>query len=139
MQFEKRFYALILKATVNSFAQQQPAPGAPWPKSSAASLPNVQAARLTRNNGTEIWVKELDGGSKAGAFFNRGDGTAAAILQRSALKITSRWRLQVRVSATLGNTKELGEFEQSFQANVPAHGTKMLRIRPSRPHSAQRN
>ena len=93
-----------------------------------------QAARLTRNDGIEIWEKDLDDGSKAVAFFNRGDSTAPAILQRSALKITDRWRIR-----DLWEHKELGEFEQSFQASVPAHGTKMLRIRPSRPHSAWRN
>jgi alpha-galactosidase len=93
-----------------------------------------QAAPLTRKNGIEIWEKDLEDGSKAVAFFNRGDIATSASLERSALGIGGRWRIR-----DLWEHKDVGEFEQSFQANLPAHCAKMFRIQPVKPHSAQRN
>ena len=93
-----------------------------------------QAARLTRIDGIEIWEKDLEDGAKAIALFNRGDSRAPALVQRSALRITGRWRIR-----DVWEHKELGELEQSFEANLPAHGTRMFRIRYVKPHSAQRN
>ena len=93
-----------------------------------------QATRLARNDGIEIWVKDMDDGSKAVAFFNRGDTAASPLLQRSAFRITGRWWMR-----DLWEHKEFGELEQNFQAEVPAHGMKMLRIRPFRDYSTERN
>lgn len=93
-----------------------------------------QAIRLARTGGIEIWEKDLDDGSKAVALFNRGDTEATALLQRAALNVAGRWRIR-----DLWEHKNLGEFQPTFHASLPAHGMKLLRIQPFRHHSAQRN
>jgi alpha-galactosidase len=84
-----------------------------------------QAAPIVRNPPIEIWEKELEDGSEAIAFFNRGETAAPARLEKSALNIPGKWRIR-----DLWEHQDLGEFADSFQLTVSGHGAKIVQIRP---------
>jgi alpha-galactosidase len=80
-----------------------------------------QGKRLSLSGGQEIWVRDLDGGAKAVALFNRG-GDAA--------KMSVKWKdLGVKGKArdiwAHADVKVEGE---EFAATVPSHGVAMLRV-----------
>jgi alpha-galactosidase len=80
-----------------------------------------QGKRMSLSGGQEIWVRDLDGGAKAVALFNRG-GDAA--------KMSVKWKdLGAKGKArdlwAHADVKVEGE---EFAATVPSHGVVMLRV-----------
>lgn len=81
--------------------------------------------RVAKNGDLEVWVKEMEDGSKAVGFFNRGDGLAevtadwAAIGVEGGQKVRDLWR-----------QKDLGVFTGAFTAYVARHGVVMVRMWP---------
>jgi len=84
-----------------------------------------QAVPIVRAGSIEIWMKDLEDGSKAIAVFNRGDGSGTAVVQSSDLKISEDWSLR-----DLWAGKDLGKVGHSFELTIPRHGAKMLRADP---------
>lgn len=83
-----------------------------------------QASRVAVDGKLEIWMKELEDGSKAVGLFNRG------IFPE---KINAKWNVlglngkhQVRDA---WRQKNLGVFEKSFETELPAHGVRLLVIK----------
>jgi alpha-galactosidase len=92
--------------------------------------PLGRAAGLRARHGWhEVWARPLADGTTAVGLFNRGYLRA---------RVTGRWtdlglkgRLPVR---DLWQQKDLGYFQDSFTASVPAHGAVLVKIgRPRRP------
>ena len=92
--------------------------------------PLGRAAGLRARHGWhEVWARPLADGTTAVGLFNRGYLRA---------RVTARWtdlglkgRLPVR---DLWQQKDLGYFQDSFTASVPAHGAVLVKIgRPRRP------
>lgn len=83
-----------------------------------------QAARILQNGGAEVWAKDMEDGSKAIAFFNRGERSASIALEKSALRLTGDW--QVR---DLWEHRDIGLFGNALAQEVGPHGAKMLQIR----------
>lgn len=84
----------------------------------------IQAHRVSQgDNDTEVWVKDLEDGSKAVGLFNRNE---------LPLRITAKWsdvgvtgEQQVR---DLWRQSDVGSHSESFTAEVPRHGAMMLRL-----------
>ncbi len=83
-----------------------------------------QAAPVWKEGKLEVWARPLADGSRAVALFNRGDAPA---------KITARWSdAGVKGPAAVRDLwahKDLGKFKDEFTAEVPSHGTVMLKVK----------
>jgi alpha-galactosidase len=81
--------------------------------------------RVAKNGDLEVWVRELEGGSKAVGLFNRGEGLA---------EVTAHWAdigVQGGQSVRdLWRQKDLGVHKDAFKAYVARHGVVMVRISP---------
>jgi alpha-galactosidase len=82
----------------------------------------LNAKRIQQQNGIEVWIKDLKDGSKAIGLFNRGDAAAAATLDWTAANLTGKQTLR-----DLWLHKNLGAFNQTYSALVPAHGVLLLK------------
>lgn len=85
-----------------------------------------QARRIAIVNDTEVWSKAIEDGSRAVGLFN--------LNELEIQKVTIQWKDiafagQCRVR-DLWRQKDLGVFEGSFTADVPAHGVILIRIIP---------
>lgn len=80
------------------------------------------ARRFKQTNGTEIWVKDLQDGSKAIGLFNRSDVAQQVELNWSEAGLTGEQKLR-----DVWLQKNLGKFNKQFVARVPSHGAVLLR------------
>jgi alpha-galactosidase len=82
-----------------------------------------QASRVARSGETEVWSRPLWDGTFAVALFNR---------SQSSRKVMARWSdlglSGIQPARDLWQQKDLGDFQGSFQATVPAHGAIMLKV-----------
>jgi len=82
-----------------------------------------QAVRVSQENGAEVWVKEMQDGSRVIGLFNRANDPQPVTARWSDLKIPARERVR-----DLWQRKDLGDFEKQFHATVPAHGVVMIQV-----------
>lgn len=82
-----------------------------------------QAARVSQNQGLEVWAKDMEDGSKAVGLFNRGETPATVKASFSDLGLKGKHRVR-----DLWRQKDLGKFRNSFSAPVPPHGVVLVRI-----------
>jgi alpha-galactosidase len=97
-----------------------------------------QAKRLSNEGGKQIWVKEMEDGSKAVGFFYADPegkrtsadyfnwekkGNANILLKASDLGITGKFKVR-----DVWRQKDLGVFDREYVADVPYHGAVLLRI-----------
>lgn len=87
-----------------------------------------QARRISQTENTEVWAKNLTDGSKAVGLFNRWFEKKKMTLDFSDLDIDGKQKIR-----DLWRQKDLGTFEKEFQADVPAHGSVLLKISPANP------
>lgn len=80
------------------------------------------ARRVMQKNGTEIWVKKLQDGSKAIGLFNRSDAAQDVGLNWSDAGLAGK-----QILRDLWLHKNLGKFDKQFAARVPSHGAVLLR------------
>ena len=83
-----------------------------------------QAARVFKENDLEIWVKELEDGSKAVGLFNRNSTSKAINANWDLLALNGK-----QIVRDAWRQKDEGVFSDSFSAVVPAHGVKLITIR----------
>ena len=97
-----------------------------------------QATRVSDEGGMQIWVKELEDGSKAVGLFNVGSTTAKdpigyfdwdskpserITLNAKVLGFSNRFSVR-----DVWRQKELGSFDGEFSTDVPRHGVVLVRI-----------
>ena len=96
-----------------------------------------QARRLSRNDGKEIWVKNLEDGSFAVGLFYVASGNITPVdyfnwegrnkttisLKGSDLGISGKYKVR-----DLWRQKDLGVFDDQFEAEVPIHGVMLVRL-----------
>lgn len=97
-----------------------------------------QASRLSNDNGKQIWVKEMEDGSKAVGFFYTDNGKRNPVDyfswgRKGSTKITLhaadigiKGKFKVR---DVWRQKDLGVFEHEFTTDVPYHGVVLVKIR----------
>ncbi|HOW86244.1 MAG TPA: putative Ig domain-containing protein [Candidatus Aminicenantes bacterium] len=81
--------------------------------------------RVAKDGALEVWMRELEDGSKAVGLFNRGPALASVTAKWSDLGLDGPQRVR-----DLWRSKDLGVFDGSFEAYVARHGVVMIRLRP---------
>lgn len=98
-----------------------------------------QAQRLIKDKIKEIWVKDMEDGSKAVGIFYTGGGEKAEdqfVWDGKALKNTAKIRVtwsELGISGDqkvrdLWRQKEIGKFADHFEIEVPFHGVALVKI-----------
>jgi alpha-galactosidase len=88
--------------------------------------PLGQCARVVGQPGkTFVLVKDLEDGSKAIGLCNPGQFSAMVMVAWSAVGLAGP-----RVVRDLWRQKDLGTFEDRFEAKVPRRGVVLVRVRP---------
>jgi alpha-galactosidase len=82
-----------------------------------------QGRRLIRNGTAEIWAKPLSGGAVAVALFNRGASRTQVSVRWSELGLNGRYKAR-----DLWKRVDLPDATNSYNAEVPSHGSVLLRI-----------
>jgi alpha-galactosidase len=86
----------------------------------------IQGTRVVDNGDLEVWMKPLcrhEGPEKAVALLNRRSNSADISVSFDAIGISG--------SATVRDLwahQDLGQYSDSFSANVPSHGVVMVKI-----------
>jgi alpha-galactosidase len=84
--------------------------------------------RLTKTGETEVWLKEMEDGSKSVGLFNRGDASTVVKADWSDLGISGGQTVR-----DLWRQKDLGVHRGFYQAEVPRHGVFLVSLRRSSP------
>jgi len=82
-----------------------------------------QAGRVSKDGDLEVWAKDMEDGSKAVGFFNRGKWKSEIKARWSDLGISGK-----RVVRDLWRQKDLGTYSDEFKASVPRHGVVLVKI-----------
>ncbi len=80
--------------------------------------------RVAAHEGCEVWVRELEDGSKAVGLFNRGEVETLVTAHWSDLGLRGE-----QIVRDLWREKDVGRFSGEFRATVPRHGVVLLRCR----------
>lgn len=86
-----------------------------------------QGSPVSRTGDTEVWVKDLEDGSKAVALFNRGEHAAEVVALWKDLGLTGS-----QVVRDLWRQKDMGNWNGQFSSTVGRHGVRFLRLTPLR-------
>jgi len=84
-----------------------------------------QAGRVSQLGTVEVWSRELEDGSRAVGLFNRGTQEAKVTANWQDLGISGK-----QIVRDLWRQKDIGSFENKFEATIPSHGSVLVRIRP---------
>ncbi len=82
-----------------------------------------QARRMSQDGSLEVWAKNMYDGSTAVGLFNRGEMPNTVTANWSDLNVSGKLRVR-----DLWRQKDLGTFEDTFEAEVPRHGVVMVRL-----------
>lgn len=85
-----------------------------------------QAARVVQKGTQEIWMKEMEDGSRAVGLFNRGEFETVVTARWSDLGLTGAYTVR-----DLWRQKDVGIFDQEFSAPIPRHGVMLIRLTPT--------
>jgi len=81
--------------------------------------------RVALNESREVWVKDLEDGTKAVGLFNRGE---------TATQVRAKWSdlglKGAQIVRDLWRQQDVGVFEGQFMVSVPRHGVAFVRLRP---------
>ena len=101
-----------------------------------------QAVCVSKQNGKEVWVKEMEDGSKTVGLFNRGDDTNIVDLfnwaQKESVSTTMKvnWSdLNITGKQQIRNVwtqKNISVQDQGFETIVPHHGVVLVKISPAK-------
>jgi alpha-galactosidase len=84
-----------------------------------------QGSRVSQEGQLEVWVKDLEDGSKAVGLFNRSDDDATVTARWSDLNITGKQAVR-----DLWRQKPEGFFDKEFSTGIPRHGALLFKISP---------
>jgi len=82
-----------------------------------------QAIPKIKKDNIQVWVKELNDGSKAVGIFNLGNNSEKYSLNLSDINIIGNVKLR-----DLWRQKDLGLFKEKFDTIVPSHGVVLIKI-----------
>jgi alpha-galactosidase len=86
-----------------------------------------QAHRVLKNGDLEVWAKELEDGSQAIGFFNRGTKRADVAVQWSDLGLKGTCTIR-----DLWKQKDLGSNNDGYTAGVSHHGAVLIKVTPEK-------
>ena len=79
--------------------------------------------RVALEDDREVWVRDLEDGSKAVGLFNRGECESTVVAKWADMGVKGRKKVR-----DLWRQQELGAFSGEFKASVPRHGVVMVRL-----------
>jgi hypothetical protein len=82
-----------------------------------------QATQARSNESYEVWIKDLEDGSKAIGLFNLTQQVLNVPVDLNGLKLKGRWNMR-----DLWRQTDLGQVEQHFEMNVMPHGAMLIKI-----------
>jgi len=82
-----------------------------------------QGAPAAKSGDQEVWVKDLEDGSKAVGLFNRGEAETEIAARWSDLGIRGRHKVR-----DLWRRKDIGSFEGELKTKVAPHGAALVKI-----------
>jgi alpha-galactosidase len=84
-----------------------------------------QAHRVASDGSLEAWAKKMEDGSTVVGLFNRDEVEKPVTAKWSDLNLKGKVRVR-----DLWRQKDLGTFEDTFQAPIPRHGVVLIRLFP---------
>ena len=84
-----------------------------------------QAQQLLKTDSSQVWVKELEDGSKAIGIFNLNEKTEIIRFYWNNLSLSDSYRVR-----DLWRQKDLGNYKSMFATKVAPHGVTLIRIIP---------
>ena len=82
--------------------------------------------RVFKDDDLEVWTRELEDGSKAVGLFNRGEFETTVTAKWSDVGVSGKQRVR-----DLWRQQDIGIFKGEYSAQVPRHGTVLVRIWPA--------
>ena len=82
-----------------------------------------QARQVAKNGMLEVWAKKMEDGSTAVGLFNRDELETTISVKWSDLGLSGKKRVR-----DLWRQKDLGVFDDEFEAKVPRHGVVLVRM-----------
>ena len=86
----------------------------------------AQASRFEKTGDSEVWVKQMEDGSKVVGLFNRSFFETEICVSWKVLGISKYWRIR-----DLWRQKNLGKSDEKFATVVPRHGVVLIRLSPN--------
>lgn len=83
------------------------------------------AQPVVTKEGYQVWVRDLEDGSKAVGLFNFTDTNKKIKIDWSTIKVEGNQSVR-----DLWRQKDIGTFDKQFEANVYPHGTVLVKIKP---------
>ena len=80
------------------------------------------ARKVLEKDKIQVWVKDLEDGSKAIGIFNLGDKAIKAAINFADIKLPSQVMLR-----DLWRQQNIGAYKNSFASSIPAHGVVLLK------------
>ncbi len=88
-----------------------------------------QATQISNDGDKVIYAKTLEDGSKAVGLFNRGSAEATIAVSWGPWEMLPTDKIQKMSVRDLWRQKDLGVFQDKFEAKVAPHGVVLLRIK----------
>jgi alpha-galactosidase len=86
-----------------------------------------QGSRVHKDGDLEVWARPLEGGNRAAVLLNRGRSEKTITVKWGDLDYPNHMTASVR---DLWLHKDLGQFKDSFSAQVPPHSVVMISVKP---------
>jgi alpha-galactosidase len=83
--------------------------------------------RVAKNGDAEVWVRELEDGTRAVGLFNRGEMDTTVTARWADVGVSGR-----QIVRDLWRQQDLGKFTGEYAATVPRHGVVLVRLRPAK-------
>ena len=88
----------------------------------------IQAKRVRKTGGLEVWVKKMSDGSRAVGLLNRTESEAEITAQWADLGLSEQTQAAVR---DLWAHETVGTRQGSYSVKVPSHGTVVIQVMPA--------
>lgn len=88
----------------------------------------MQAKRVRKTGGLEVWVKKMSDGSRAVGLLNRTESEAEITAQWADLGLSEQTQAAVR---DLWAHETVGTHQGSYSVKVPSHGTVVIQVMPA--------
>jgi alpha-galactosidase len=84
-----------------------------------------QAKQIVKDGDKEVWAKELEDGSKAVGFFNRGLFDCEVSVDWKTLDVSGHQKVR-----DLWRQKDMGVYKDELKVKVPPHGVVLVKVAP---------